>query len=193
MAEQSRQGHIILGVSGSIAAYKACSILRALTARGHQVRVVMTAAAQKLVSATTFRSLAGNPVATDLWLPEGQADLTHIHLAEWGDVLAVAPATANIIGKVTWGVADEILSTTWMACDCPALLAPAMNDRMWLSPAVQRNVQELNSREGVEIITPVAGKLASGKDAETGHLAPVEQIVERIEQLARAGQGEKQR
>jgi phosphopantothenoylcysteine decarboxylase/phosphopantothenate--cysteine ligase len=177
--------HILLGVSGSIAAYKACSVLRGLMSKGHEVRVVMTEAAQRLVTPATFRSLSGQPVVTGLWLPEGEASLVHIELAEWGDVLAIAPATANIIGKVTWGIADEVLSTTWMACDCPKVIAPAMNDRMWLSPAVQRNVTELRKLPRVHIIEPVEGKLASGKIA-TGHLAPVEQIVEKIDCVARA-------
>jgi phosphopantothenoylcysteine decarboxylase/phosphopantothenate--cysteine ligase len=176
--------HIILGVSGSIAAYKACGVLRGLTARGHEVRAVMSAAAQRLVAPATFRSLSGRPVATTLWPSEEAARLVHIELAEWADALAVVPATADIIGKAACGIADEILSTTWMACDCPKVIAPAMNDRMWLSRPVQRNVAELRDLDGVLVVEPVEGRLASGKLA-TGHLAPVERIVEVIASVAR--------
>ena len=186
MSDKAASGkNIVLGVSGSIAAYKACSILRGLMRRGHDVRVVMTEAAQELVGPATFRSLSGSPVATGLWLAEERAGLVHIRLAEWVDVLAIAPATANIIGKVTNGIADEILSTTWMACDCPKLLAPAMNDCMWNSAAVRENVDRLREREGVEFVNPVGGMLASGKMAGTGHLAPVDEVVDAIDQLAR--------
>jgi phosphopantothenoylcysteine decarboxylase/phosphopantothenate--cysteine ligase len=177
--------NIVLGVSGSIAAYKACSILRGLMRRGHAVRVVMTRSAQNLVTPATFRSLSGAPVATDLWPAEETAELVHIRLAEWVDVLAIAPATANIIGKVTCGIADEILSTTWMASACPKVIAPAMNDRMWESPAMQRNVGELRDRENVHFVDPVGGMLASGKMAGTGHLAPVEEVVKEIDRVAR--------
>jgi len=183
MAEEKQARHIVLGVSGSIAAYKACSVVRALTAQGHEVQVVMTEAAQRLVGPATFRSLSGRPVVTGLWIPEGQAGLVHIELAEWADALAVVPATANIIGKIACGIADEVLSTTWMACDCPKLVAPAMNDRMWLSPAVQRNVAELSRTPGVHLVGPVEGRLASGRVA-VGHLAPVTEIVERILSVA---------
>ncbi len=189
-SRMSGQGgvNIILGVTGSIAAYKAASVLRALMARGHAVRVVMTEASQRLVSPNTFRSLSGEPVTTALFIEETQVGLQHIELAEWVDVLAVAPATANFIGKVANGIADEIMSCTWMACDCPKLLAPAMNDRMWLSPPVQRNCDYLRSLADVHFVDPVEGKLASGKHA-VGHLAPVEEVIERIHRLALAAGG----
>ena len=185
MAEKEAGKRIVLGVSGSVAAYKAASVLRGLTAGGHEVRVVMTEAAQKLVSPATFRALSGRPVATGLWIPEAAAGLVHIELADWADVLAVVPATANIIGKIVCGIADEILSCTWMACDCPKLVAPAMNDRMWNSPAVRRNVADLKALEGVHLIEPVEGRLASGRIGQ-GHLAAVGEIVEKIDSVARA-------
>ena len=184
MAENSGEGgNIILGVSGSIAAYKACSVVRGLMTRGHQVRVVMSEAAQHLVTATTFRALSGNPVVTSLWIEETEAGLVHIGLADWADALAVVPASADIIAKCALGLADEILSTTWLACDCPKVVAPAMNDRMWNNPATARNVEALAAQDGVHLIQPVEGRLASGKVA-TGHLAPVERIVEKIHQVA---------
>ena len=186
MADGAEGRNVILGVSGSIAAYKACSILRGLMARGHAVQVVMTAAAQKLVTPTTFRALSGRPVATDLWVNESRAALVHVELAEWAHVLAVAPATANVLAKFNLGLADEILSCTWLACDCPKLVAPAMNDRMWSSPVTQRNAAGLRAQPGVHFVEPVEGRLASGRVGK-GHLAPVDEIVAAIDALARGG------
>jgi len=185
MAADGRGRNVILGVSGSIAAYKACSVVRGLLALGHSVQVVMTEAAQRLVTPTTFRALSGKPVVTGLWVDEAQAGLVHIELAEWVDVLAIAPATANVLAKINAGIADEALSCTWMACQCPKVLAPAMNDRMWHSPANQRNVGALKALEGVHLVGPVEGRLASGKVA-MGHLAPVKDIVEKVDEVARA-------
>lgn len=184
MAGKPEGKNVILGVSGSIAAYKACSVLRGLLALGHAVQVVMTRAAQKLVTPTTFRALSGRPVVTDLWIEEGRAGLVHIELAEWADALAIVPATANIIAKINAGIADEVLSCTWMACECPKVLAPAMNDRMWDSPATRRNVAALRALDGIRFVDPVEGVLASGKVAQ-GHLAPVDQIVAQIDAAAR--------
>ncbi len=178
--------NVILGVTGSIAAYKAASVLRGLMTRGHKVQVVMTDSAQKLVTPTTFRALSGRPVVTRMFIPEDQAGLQHIELAEWADVLAVVPATANFIGKAANGIADEILSCTWMACDCPKLVAPAMNDRMWASPPVQRNCEYLRFLPGVHFVGPVEGQLASGKVA-MGHLAQVDEIVNVIHTIAIGG------
>ncbi|KPK64007.1 MAG: hypothetical protein AMK73_04845 [Planctomycetes bacterium SM23_32] len=191
MSAEPAGRNVILGVTGSIAAYKAASILRGLTARGHPVQVVMTPNAQRLVSATTFRSLSGRPVVTEMFPDERQTGLQHIELAEWvaagpggpGGVLAVAPATANFIGKAANGIADEILSCTWMACDCPKLLAPAMNDRMWAAAPVRRNCDYLRGLPQVTFVEPVEGRLASGRMG-MGHLAPVELIVQAIHALA---------
>jgi phosphopantothenoylcysteine decarboxylase/phosphopantothenate--cysteine ligase len=118
-----------------------------------------------------------------MFVPEDQVGLQHITLADWVDVLVVAPATANFIGKAVGGIADEILSCTWMACDCPRLVAPAMNDRMWLSEAVRRNCDHLRNLPDVQFVEPVEGKLASGKTG-MGHLAPVDRIVEAAHALA---------
>jgi phosphopantothenoylcysteine decarboxylase/phosphopantothenate--cysteine ligase len=172
--------NVILGVTGSIAAYKAASVLRGLMGLGHAVQVVMTHSAQRLVGPTTFRSLSGRPVITEMFPDEGQVGLQHIELAEWAAVLAVAPATANFIGKAANGIADEVLSCTWMACDCPKVIAPAMNDRMWASAPVQRNCEYLRGLPGVHFVGPVEGKLASGR-VGMGHLAPVERIVAAIQ------------
>jgi len=190
-AGRSAGRHILLAVTGSIAAYKAPSVLRGLMDRGHTVRVLMSASAQKLICPATFRALSGQPVVTSLFIPEEQASLVHVELSEWADALAIVPATANIIGKITCGIADEVVSCTWMACDCPKLIAPAMNDVMWLSPAVQRNVTELRKLPGVHLIEPVAGRLASGKLARVGCLAPVDLIVQKIDDVARAARAER--
>ena len=183
MNEKPSGRNVILGVTGSVAAYKAASVLRGLLAKGHVVQVVMTAAAQQLVTATTFRALSGRPVVTEMFIPEGGADLQHIRLADWVDVLAIVPATANFLGKAAGGIADEILSCTWMACECPKIIAPAMNDRMWRAAPVRRNVEYLRSLPGVMFVGPTEGKLASGKTA-IGHLAPVEGIIAAIDSLA---------
>ncbi len=175
--------NIVMGISGSIAAYKACTVMRRLITRGCEVRVVMTEASQRLVGPSTFRSLSGHPVTTSLWVPEHQAELVHIELAGWADVLAVVPATANIIGKFACGLADCILSTLWLAYDGAKLIAPAMNDRMWANAAVRRNIEELENGQGVHRVGPVAGRLASGKEGDAGRLAPVDKIAGEIYQL----------
>ncbi|MFO8006222.1 MAG: flavoprotein [Candidatus Brocadiia bacterium] len=190
MSETSGR-NIVLGVAGSIAAYKAASVLRGLLHRGHAVQVVMTQAAQQFVTPTTFRSLSGRPVVTDLFIEEGQASLQHVELADWvcGEqgarhgVLAVVPATADFVGKAANGLADEMLSCTWMACDCPKVVAAAMNNRMWNSPPMQENWEYLRLQTGVHCIDPVMGVLADGRKA-VGHLAPVEDIVNMIHSLA---------
>lgn len=185
MADAADGKNIVLGVSGSIAAYKACSIVRGLATRGHVVQVVMTEAAQRFVTPVTFRALSGRPVVSGLWIDDAKADLVHIELAEWADVIAIAPATANIIAKIDAGIADEALSCTWLACDCPKALAPAMNNRMWQAHATQRNVARLREVDGVHVIDPVEGRLASGKVAQ-GRLAPISDIVDSIDAVARA-------
>ncbi len=180
---QNAGKNIILGITGSIAAYKSASALRGLMERGHQVQVAMTPAAQQFVTPTTFRSLSGRPVVTRLFADEDQVGLRHVELAEWVDTLAVVPATANFMGKVANGIADEILSCTWMASDCPKVVAPAMNDSMWTSPPVERNYEYLRLQTGVHFVGPVKGTLASGKEG-MGHLAAVEDIVEVIHSVS---------
>ncbi len=178
-----RLRHVTLGVSGSVAAYKACELLRSLKKKSCDVKVVMTTSAQKLIGPPTFRALSGNPVYTSMWPSHQPADLTHINLAEWSDALVVVPATANIIAKFAGGLADDLLSTLWTAYDGKKLIAPAMNDNMWANPAVQRNVEYLKSLPKVNFTGPVAGRLASGKVGESGRLAPVDDIVKDILQM----------
>jgi phosphopantothenoylcysteine decarboxylase/phosphopantothenate--cysteine ligase len=152
---------VILGVTGSIAAYKACDVLRGLQKEGAEVRVVMTAAAQELVRPTVFRSLSGSPVLTSLFGDEQGEDLKHIALTEWAELILVAPATANLIGKVASGIADDLLSTVIAAAACPTIFAPGMNVRMWQNPVVQGNVRKLTEL-GYRFCGPLEGRLASG-------------------------------
>jgi len=168
---------VVIGVTGGIAAYKACELASRLSQAGAQVRVVMTGNAQRFVSPLTFATLISHPVATDMWLERDE--IAHISLADFAEVLIVAPATANIIGKLATGIADDLLSTTLLTATCPVLLAPAMNTRMWESAAVQANLGRLRER-GVTIIEPEAGHLACG-DAGPGRLPASEVLIEAIE------------
>lgn len=166
--------NVALMVSGGIAAYKACEVLRGLQKAGHEVRVAMTADAERFVGKTTFEALTKHPVLTDLYGQTGDP-IPHITLSEWADVALVCPATANVMAKMVTGIADDALSTTLLACACPVLVAPAMNVRMWLNPATQANVETLRSR-GIELIMPATGELACG-DVGEGKLESVENIV----------------
>ena len=177
--------HVLLGVTGSIAAYKAPSVARLLRKAGADVKTVMTGSAQKLVGPTTFRALTGNPVYTQMFLSNEQDSLTHISLAEWTDILVVVPATANIIGKIACGIADDLLSTVIMACDCPIGFAPAMNDKMFNNPIVQRNLVTLE-KFGYFLLQPAEGELASRKVGQ-GRLPEPEQVFEWIIDVLREG------
>jgi phosphopantothenoylcysteine decarboxylase/phosphopantothenate--cysteine ligase len=169
---------ILLGVTGSIAAYKACELTRLFVKSGHAVHVLMTDAATRFVSPLTFRTLSRNPVsaglfdAPDEWVPG------HISLAERADVLVVAPCTANVIAKLAMGLADDLLSCTALACQAPLVVAPAMNVRMWEHPATRANVACLRAR-GARIVEPGEGELACGAQGK-GRMAPLEAIVDAV-------------
>ena len=154
--------HILLAVSGGIAAYKSAELVRLLRKQGAQVRVVMTQSAMQFISPLTFQALSGNPVHSEL-LDAKQA-MEHINLARWADVLIIAPATANTLAKCSHGLADDLLSTLYLAASCPVYVAPAMNQAMWHKPVTQENIQKLKSH-GVMIIGPEQGDQACG---ETG-------------------------
>jgi len=172
---------VVLGVTGSIAAYKAADLTSKLVQAGIEVRVVMTESATKLVQPQTFLTLSRQPVITDLWnLPTWQPE--HIALAERAAVLAIVPATANILGKMANGLADDALSTFALSHSGPVLVAPAMNPRMWANRAVQANCAKLREWGGVTFVEPAAGRVACG-DEGTGRLAPVEQILAAILEL----------
>ena len=169
-----RRPHVLLAVCGGIAAYKACEVLRGLQKAGCDVRVTMTADAERFVGTTTFEALSGSPVATSLYEFPGSA-IPHIELAEWADAAVVVPATANVMAKMACGIADDCLATTLLACACPVLVAPGMNVHMWQSLATQANAATLRER-GVKFVGPDSGRLACG-DVGEGKLAGVDEIV----------------
>jgi phosphopantothenoylcysteine decarboxylase / phosphopantothenate---cysteine ligase len=177
---------IVLGITGSISAYKAAEVVRALVQEKADVRVTMTKEATQFVGPMTFSALTGHPVAVEQFPAHGQPGEEHIDLATWADVVAIVPATANIIGKVANGLADDLLSTVLIACEAPCCLAPAMNFRMLKKPAVQANMDVLRHR-GCHIIESTYGPLANGEIGE-GRLADPEQIIEAIALLADARQ-----
>ena len=171
---------IILGVTGGIAAYKSADLCSKLTGAGYDVHVIMTASAQQLITPRCFLTLSRNPVICSLWdVPEWKPE--HIELSESADLCVIAPCTANFIGKYTYGIADDALTTTALAFTGTMLLAPAMNCRMWKSPAVQENCAVLRKR-GVHFIGPEKGRLACGDD-DIGRMSEVPQIVEKIQKL----------
>jgi phosphopantothenoylcysteine decarboxylase/phosphopantothenate--cysteine ligase len=153
--------NIVLGVSGGIAAYKSVELLRLLVKGGANVRVIMTKYAQAFVGALTFKALSGQRVCTDLFEKSNDASIRHIDWAEQADAVVIAPATANIIGKLANGIADDALSTFMMAVTCPVVICPSMNTHMFESNAVQRNIEILRS-DGYFVINPESGILACG-------------------------------
>ena len=176
---------IILGITGSIAAYKAVLLLRELTARGVEVSVIMTAGAEHFVGPLTFRTLSGRPVLSNLFDPQSDEAVEHVALAERAHAFVVAPATANVLAKAAHGIADDFLTTLLLAARCPVLMAPAMDGGMWDHAAVRANVATLRER-GVTILEPDAGALASGLSGR-GRLPEIEAIVEEIERLLTPG------
>lgn len=181
MSSKMKKPCVVLGVTGGIAVYKACELLRLLQKRGIDVFVVMTQNACRFVAPLTFETLSGHPVAVDTFDRPQTWEVEHIALAKRADVFLIAPATANIMGKMACGIADDMLSTTVMATRAPVLVAPAMNTGMWENAAVQQNVKTLRAR-GVEIVAPVSGHLACG-DNGAGKLEDVAVIAERACEL----------
>ncbi len=175
--------NIVLGVTGSIAAYKAADLTSLLTKQGCDVRVVMTADAQRFITPLAFKTLSRHPVVTNLYDEEEGWKPTHIHLADEADLLLIAPATANALAKLAHGLADDALTCIALALNPKAklLLAPAMNGKMWLHPATQQNAATLQAR-GAEFIGPEAGLLACGYEG-VGRLWPVEAVAKRALEL----------
>jgi len=171
--------NIVLGVTGSIAAHKAADLASWLNKQSLNVRVVLTADAQRFITPLPFKTLSRNPVVTDLYDEEEGWKPTHIRLADEADLLLIAPATANVIAKLANGIADDALTCIALALNPKAriLIAPAMNGKMWLHPATQQNVSLLKAR-GAEFIGPEEGMLSCGYEG-IGRLWPVEQIAER--------------
>jgi phosphopantothenoylcysteine synthetase/decarboxylase len=179
----SAAGNIVLGVTGSIAAYKAPEIASQLTKQGRSVRVVMTTDAQRFITPISFKTLSRHPVVTELYDEEEGWKPTHIKLADEADLLLIAPATANVIAKLAQGLADDALTCVALALNPQAkvLLAPAMNGKMWLHPATRANVSVLSKR-GIEFIGPEEGMLSCGYEG-LGRLWPVEAIIRRALEL----------
>lgn len=171
---------IIVGVSGSIAAYKAADIVNGLTKKGHEVYVVMTHASQAFITPLTLQTLSKHEVYTDVMEEKNPRRIEHIDLVKDADMLVIAPATANIIGKIANGIADDMLSTVALVGhELPTYIAPAMNTRMYDNPAVQENLSRLKKR-GVKIIEPRSTLLACG-DIGKGALASVDAILDTLE------------
>lgn len=168
--------HILLGVAGGIAAYKACEVVRRLRDGGSEVRVVLSANAERFVTALTFQALSGQPVRRDLWDPEAAMGMGHLELARWADAVLVAPASANLLARLAHGFADDLLTTLCLATTAPLAVAPAMNHRMWLNAATQANVATLRAR-GVAILGPANGPLAEGESGPGRMLEP-QQLVQ---------------
>jgi len=164
---------IVVGVSGSISAYKATFIIRQLRAAGHEVKVVASAAALKFIGESTLAALSGAPVASQLFSDAGAVE--HVAIAEWAQLLLIAPASADLIAKLAVGQADDMLTTTALTTTAPIIISPAMHTQMWQHPATVANVETLRSR-GVKVIEPASGRL-TGKDCGPGRLPEPEQIV----------------
>ena len=170
---------IVLGVTGGIAAYKACELVSGLKKRGAQVRVVLTENAARFVPPLSFEALSGNPAHVDTFAPRD--GMEHIALAKWAELFVIAPATANCLAKLACGIGDDLLSTTALAMTCPLLIAPAMNANMFRHPATQANLAALRSR-GARVVGPDSGRLACGDD-DIGRMSQPEAILEAIEAI----------
>ncbi len=180
MADQKKTV-VVLGVTGGIAAYKACEVVSRLKKAGTEVHVIMTENACKLVAPLTFQTLSGNPVVVDTFAQPVAYEVEHIALAQKADLFVIAPATANILAKMAHGIADDMLSTTVLATKAPVLAAPAMNTAMWENAATQANVKILQER-GVRFIGPAGGLLACG-DTGIGRMSEPQEIAEEIIRL----------
>lgn len=167
---------LIVGIGGGIAAYKVCQVVSRLVQRGCGVTVTMTQAGTQFVTPLTFQSLTQRRVFTTMWMTEGYYEPQHLRLSEQADLFLVAPATADLIGKFANGIADDLVTTLMIGRDCPALLAPAMNTRMWENPICQRNVQTLRELD-YQFVEPAEGWLAC-RTIGRGRMADADHIIE---------------
>ena len=165
--------NILLGISGGIAAYKSAELVRLLRKRGANVRVCMTAAAQEFITPLTMQALSGNPVHTTLLDPAAELGMGHIELAKWANYILIAPATADLMARITYGMADDLLTTVCLASTAKLMLAPAMNQQMWRNAATQANVKLLNERQ-IAIFGPASGEQACGDNGPGRMLEPAE-------------------
>lgn len=171
---------IAVYMTGGIALYKGIEVIRSLERDGHQVRVAMTESATKLVTPSTLHALTHHPVLTSLW-NDNNSPVPHIELADWSDYAIVLPATANIIGKMAHGIADDAVSTSILATAVPKIVVPAMNTNMWNNPAVQRNVAQLR-QDGVTVLEPAVGMLAEGYRGK-GRLPEPSEIISQLRSI----------
>lgn len=176
---------VLLGVTGGIAAYKACELVRGLRMRGHEVRVVATPNALRFVSSLTLQTLSGQAVRSELFSLNEESEISHIELADWAEVSVVAPASAGFLARIAHGMADDLLATICLAARAPLIVAPAMNVNMYRHPATQANLDLLGKR-GVVIVGPDTGELACGWEGE-GRLVEIEKVLGAIEQQLAPG------
>ncbi len=174
---------IVIGVTGGIACYKAVELVRLLVKAGHRVQVIMTRGAMEFVTPLTFQTLSGHPVASETFNLTQESEIGHINLADSADLFVIAPATANIIGKIAGGIADDLLTTVLMATQAPVLIAPAMNIHMYDNPILQENLRKLH-RVGYHILEPAEGFLACGYEGK-GRLPDPEVIAAEVDRLLR--------
>ncbi|MHC4552480.1 MAG: flavoprotein [Planctomycetota bacterium] len=188
MTEKSTQldgAKILLGITGGIAAYKAADLASKLTGAGATVRTIMTENACKLITPVTLQAVTGQPVYTSMWTESEDFKIGHIQMSDWADVVVIAPASANVIGKLASGICDDLLTTTLCACwDKKVLLAPAMNSKMWANPIVQQNLSILTDQLKFKTIGPAAGRLACGTTG-IGRMAEPADILEAVTGLLR--------
>lgn len=175
--------NIVVGITGGIAAYKSCDIVNFLKKQGANVDVIMTKNACEFITPLTLETLSGNKVVTDMFERPDYIDVKHISLARKADLFLIVPATANIIGKVANGIADDMLSTTIIATKAPVIFAPAMNNGMYENPIVQHNLEKLKNY-GYKIIEPAVGHLACGYEAK-GKLPKNEEIIDYVKILVK--------
>jgi len=173
--------NIILGITGSIAAYKSCDLITSLRKRGHNVICILTEEAEKFITALTLETISGNKVYTGMFELPDKRETIHVSLARKADLLLICPATANIIAKLASGICDDLLTSTVISSVSPVVIAPAMNDNMYKNKITQRNIGELK-KLGYKFIDPVVGHLACGY-VGIGHLADLGQIIKRVENI----------
>ena len=183
---QQKRSRVVLGVTGGIAAYKACELLRRLTESGHETRVVPTESALRFVGAATFAALSGQPVATDVW--ESVHEVPHVRIGQAADLVVVAPATADVLAKAAHGIADDLLTNTLLTARCPVVFVPAMHTEMWEHPATRENVATLR-RRGCLVVEPAVGRL-TGADTGKGRFPDPEGVFELCRRVLTRGSAE---
>jgi len=176
------KNNILLGVTGCISCYKAAYLVRLLVKEGFDVKVILTESAQKFVTPLTFKCLSKNKVYTQLFSEDDEWDVEHVSLASWSDVMIVAPASANTISKIAYGIADNLFLTTLLAFDKKIIIAPSMNDKMWANEMISKNIKILKENPRFLFVDPEAGELACGVIGN-GRLAKLENIIKAVKKV----------